>query len=141
MVHGPLPACPAGEAVRRLTSDCGSVLDPCRLARQVKQFAGCVIAPELLHLPGKPAGVGVRRRRFLAAELLHLPDKPAGVRQNGCQYVNSICRKLASNGFTRSVKRRYRSWKPAPGIKVDTPAVTMTLLLSNGRYSKPVLRS
>jgi hypothetical protein len=39
------------------------------------------LAAELIHLPGRPAGVyqeyGVRFR--LAAELLHLPGKPAGV--------------------------------------------------------------
>ncbi len=58
-----------------------SDLDPCRLVRQVKQFHGYNAAGELLHLPDKPAGVGIIMRRILAAELLHLPDKPAGVRQ------------------------------------------------------------
>src|SRR5437016_300163 len=53
----PRPARPAAEAVRRLPS-----------------------ARELLHLPGKPAGVAEKaRRRILAGELLHLPGKPAGV--------------------------------------------------------------
>src|SRR5207247_10731128 len=52
----PLPARPAGEAVRRLRSG------------------------ELLHLPDEPAGVdGERGGSSLAAELVHLPDKPAGV--------------------------------------------------------------
>src|SRR2546421_671109 len=32
-------------------------IDPCRLARQVKEFPG-LLAAELLHLPGEPAGVG-----------------------------------------------------------------------------------
>jgi hypothetical protein len=38
----------------------GLLCDPCRLARQVKQFHGWqgLAALELLHLPGKPAGVG-----------------------------------------------------------------------------------
>src|SRR5436305_4807883 len=57
----PLPACPAGEGVRRLT-----------------------LAGELLHLPDKPAGVAEKREAaplILGAELLHLPDRPAGVGQ------------------------------------------------------------
>src|SRR5262249_2304672 len=54
------------------------------------------------------------------------------------QYVSSISRKLASRGLTRLVKRRYRSWKPAPGTSVERPAVRMTLLLRSGRYSNPV---
>jgi hypothetical protein len=39
------------------------------------------LAGELLHLPGKPAGVGegALRDGVLAGEPLHLPDKPAGV--------------------------------------------------------------
>jgi hypothetical protein len=59
------------------------VFDPCRLVRQVKQFAGWVkpVATELLHLPDKPAGVENNNLILpdLATELLHLPDKPAGV--------------------------------------------------------------
>ncbi len=39
-VFRPLPACPAGEAVRRLEKSPPSAFDPCRLVRQVKQFAG-----------------------------------------------------------------------------------------------------
>jgi hypothetical protein len=39
-----------------------------------------VFAGELLHLPGKPAGVvSGDGGSVLAGELLHLPDKPAGV--------------------------------------------------------------
>jgi hypothetical protein len=57
--------------------------DPCRLARQVKEFGGYMrrcLAAELLHLPGQPAGVELAQRsRCLAAELLHLPGEPAGV--------------------------------------------------------------
>jgi hypothetical protein len=48
----------------------------------VKQFQGWVgrQAVELLHLPGKPAGVGKEVGVLgLATELLHLPGKPAGV--------------------------------------------------------------
>jgi hypothetical protein len=38
------------------------------------------VAAELLHLPGKPAGVGKEEVVLgLAAGLLHLPGKPAGV--------------------------------------------------------------
>jgi hypothetical protein len=56
----PLPACPAGEAVRRL--------------------AGAV----LYHrpLPARPAGEGVHRLAAWLLELLHLPDEPAGVGAN-----------------------------------------------------------
>ncbi len=36
----PLPACPAGEEGRRLTSHPATVFDPCRLVRQVKKFGG-----------------------------------------------------------------------------------------------------
>src|SRR5271166_4610438 len=70
-VVGPLPACPAGEAVRRLNERCRKVCSLC-----------------LRPLPACPAGEAVRRleseetHRFrppLAPELLHLPDKPAGV--------------------------------------------------------------
>ena len=46
----------------------------------LEEFSDRLLATELLHLPGKPAGVeGVRRATALAAELLHLPGKPAGV--------------------------------------------------------------
>src|ERR1700694_5626541 len=56
----PLPACPAGEAVHWLEA--------------------ALLTPELLHLPGKPAGVEEKRLpALLAPELLHLPGKPAGV--------------------------------------------------------------
>jgi hypothetical protein len=42
------------------------LFDSCRLARQVKEFAGWAMpapAAELLHLPGKPAGVEDKTRR------------------------------------------------------------------------------
>src|SRR5262249_54038641 len=49
----PLPARPAGERVRRLErrgDTPNHSLDPCRLVRQVNEFVGCLISPELLHL-------------------------------------------------------------------------------------------
>jgi hypothetical protein len=61
------------------------------LARQVREFGGCEPRmegalllrqklEELLHLPGKPAGVEEKHSRTgLADELLHLPHKAAGV--------------------------------------------------------------
>jgi hypothetical protein len=39
------------------------------------------MAPQLLHLPDKPAGVESFFAPFLADELAHLPGKPAGVDQ------------------------------------------------------------
>jgi hypothetical protein len=54
---GPLPACPAGEAVQQLGKLARVRRDPCRLVRQVKQFKQLQPADELLHLPDKPAGV------------------------------------------------------------------------------------
>jgi hypothetical protein len=39
------------------------------------------VAADLVHLPGKPAGVGDKQGVVLAAELLHLPGQPAGVEQ------------------------------------------------------------
>ena len=41
---GPLPACPAGEAVGRLERLVHLVFDPCRLVRQVKQLGGSLIS-------------------------------------------------------------------------------------------------
>jgi len=105
----PLPARPAGEAVRQLTS--GRKRSPRPLpvypaGEAVRRLMGAPLAVELLHLPGEPAGVEDRRRErphssrrncftcrinrqgsrkggesrsMLADELLHLPGKPAGV--------------------------------------------------------------
>src|SRR6266446_5873329 len=59
--YGPLPACPAGEAVRQLGGRAWPFPRP---------------------LPAGPAGEAVQRLRWLGAlacELLHLPDQPAGV--------------------------------------------------------------
>ena len=90
----PLPACPAGEAVRRLAL--GRLL-PVRplpacpageAVRWLTQGPHPWQATELLHQPDKPAGVELEGGDpKLAAELLHLPDKPAGVR------IHSINRK------------------------------------------------
>jgi hypothetical protein len=70
----PLPARPAGEAVQRLRGQQRGGLSPPEAA----------LASELLHLPDEPAGVGQTRRDtfllpLLAGELLHLPGEPAGV--------------------------------------------------------------
>jgi hypothetical protein len=64
-------------------------LDPGRLARQVKEFGVANNSKgtrasskprELLHLPGKPAGIEERHALpNLAVELLHQPHKAAGV--------------------------------------------------------------
>ena len=57
---GPLPACPAGEPVRWLEAIPRAV-DPCRLARQVKQ-SNAPVAAELLHRPHEAAGVEKPRK-------------------------------------------------------------------------------
>jgi hypothetical protein len=50
-----------------------TTFDPCRLARQVKQFSRLEGRAE------RPFFFSSRAPPLLAAELLHLPDKPAGV--------------------------------------------------------------
>ena len=77
---GPLPACPAGEPVRWLEA-IPRTLDPCRLARQVKQ-SNVPFAGELLHRPHVRPGSRSRGHEgadSVSWELLHRPDKPAGV--------------------------------------------------------------
>src|SRR6516164_6531332 len=68
------------------------------------------LASELLHLPGKPAGVGGGRHGILADELLHLPDKPAGV---GPEPASSnsvkIARLIAPDALDHPP-----SWTPSP---------------------------
>jgi hypothetical protein len=52
----PLPACPAGETVRRLESVVRRPRgDPCRLVRQVKQFGGFLVQDQRTYC-GTPAG-------------------------------------------------------------------------------------
>jgi hypothetical protein len=61
-----MPACPAGESVLQLTERAPSwprLLDPGRLVRPVKEFAG-YRRVRLLHLPGQPAGVESPWDRF-----------------------------------------------------------------------------
>jgi hypothetical protein len=87
----------------------------------VKEFVGLRLAGELLHLPGKPAGVeekkgekkAQRLRRLLADELLHLPDKPAGV-EDRHRYgfsPESSCRRAAPGTDAKAAVW----WKSAQG--------------------------
>ncbi|HEV3445483.1 MAG TPA: hypothetical protein VG099_12625, partial [Gemmataceae bacterium] len=63
---------------KRLRGLAGVRPDPCRLVRQVKQFKPAAAADELLHLPDELAGVDDdEEQHLLAPELLHLPGKPA----------------------------------------------------------------
>src|SRR2546427_1805969 len=77
----PLPPCAAGEAVHRLTCPHrvpARPLPACLAGEAVPRWF--ILASELLHLPGKLAGVddSMSTPRLLAAELLHLPHKAAG---------------------------------------------------------------
>jgi hypothetical protein len=82
----PLPPCAAGEAGRRL-----------------EEGLPIALATDLLHLPGKPAGVVEKAPPILAPDLLHLPDKSAGV-----AVLAELCR--SAEGTT------YRKYLPTQSV-------------------------
>jgi hypothetical protein len=53
------------------------------------------LAPDLLHLPDKPAGVAEATLFVLAVDLLHLPGKPAGV----AEYSDPFIRNQVESGI------------------------------------------
>jgi hypothetical protein len=57
------------------------------------------------------------------------------------QKVRLNSRKPAINGSTSLLNLSYKSRNPCPGNSAEMPQVRMTLLLRNGRYSKPMLGS
>src|SRR6476660_1857153 len=66
--RGPLPPCVAGEEDSKSTT-----VDAGLNAHQTP------LRMNLIHLPGKPAGVFFGSSWHLAGNLIHLPDEPAGV--------------------------------------------------------------